>query len=149
MGQSHACVIVHLVFGTKKRHAFINDLVKSDLHAYIAGIARSEGADVYEIGGVEDHVHVLLSLPRTIAISVLAERIKSGSSKWIKTKQDDLKFFAWQQGYGIFSVSQSNLKAVRSYIQNQEEHHRKFKFQDELRLLLQKHNIQFDKRDIA
>ncbi len=148
MGQSHACVIVHLVFGTKNRHGFITTSIKNDLHAYIAGTARGEGADVYEIGGIEDHVHILLGLPRTVAISVLAEKIKSSSSKWLKMKEESLRYFAWQQGYGIFSVSHSNIETVRKYIQNQPEHHKKFKFQDELRILLQKHNIQFDERDL-
>lgn len=109
-----------------------------DLHDYMAGIARSLNSQVHEIGGIEDHVHLLLALPRTLPLSKLIEEIKKGSSKWVKTKGSFYQDFAWQNGYGAFSIGQSNFNAVRTYIQNQREHHKKVSFQDECRAFLKK-----------
>ncbi|MBH2006781.1 MAG: IS200/IS605 family transposase [Myxococcaceae bacterium] len=139
---------MHFVFSTKNRHGFIVELIRNDLYAYLAAIAHGEGANVYEIGGIEDHVHILLGLPRTMAAATMAEKLKSNSSKWFKTKRADFATFAWQQGYGVFSVSQSQLTVVRQYIQKQKEHHRNIKPKDELRVLLAKHRISFDEKDL-
>ncbi len=149
MVQSHACVNIHLVFSTKGRREFIVDAIRSDLHAYMSAISRREGADVHEVGGIEDHVHMLVHLPRTLTLASLAEKIKSGSSKWIKTKGTEFQLFAWQNGYGVFSVSQSQVPCVRRYIQEQRAHHRKWNFQEELRALLTRHGISFDERDLV
>jgi len=146
MAQSHACILLHFVFSTKNRHHFIIDFIKHDLYSYISAIARDEGADIYEIGGIEDHVHILLGLPRTMTAASMAEKLKSGSSRWVKTKRADFSTFAWQQGYGVFSVSQSQLGVVRKYIQNQEEHHKRIDPKDELRILLKKHQVSFDEK---
>jgi len=146
MAQSLANILVHIIFSTKSRRNFIQPNIKKDLHNYIAGIARSLDSHVHEIGGMEDHVHVFASLPRTIALSKLIEDIKKGSSKWIKTKGVFYNDFSWQAGYGAFSVGQSNFEALRSYIQNQEEHHKKISFQDEFRNFLNKYSIEFDEK---
>lgn len=98
------------------------------------------------IGGVEDHAHLLLNLARTISIADLVEAVKTSSSKWIKTKDDELQNFSWQTGYGVFSVSRSNLDAVHQYILNQKEHHKKKNFKDEFRGMLTKHDLEWDER---
>ena len=98
----------------------------------MAGIASQYDFIVYEMGGIEDHVHLLISLPRTLPFSKLVEEIKKGSSKWMKTQGNAYQDFAWQNGYGAFSIGQSNVDALRAYIQNQRRHHQQFSFQDEI-----------------
>ena len=146
MPQSLANILVHVIFSTKKREPFIQQEVMSDLHSYMVGIARSHGSHVHEIGGIEDHVHLMISLPRTISIGKLLEEIKKGSSKWIKTKGGNYNGFSWQRGYGAFSIGQSSFDNLRKYIQNQKEHHKKLSFQDEYRSFLKKYNIDFDEK---
>lgn len=110
----------------------------------MSAISRSYESQVHEIGGVEDHVHLLISLPRTMTLSKLVEEIKKGSSKWIKTQGKWYSNFAWQNG--AFSIGQSNYEALRSYIQNQKEHHKQITFQDEFRSFLTKYQIEFDEK---
>ena len=98
------------------------------------------------VGGVEDHVHLLCALSRTCNAAEMVKEVKRGSSLWIKTKNEDLKDFAWQNGYGIFSIGFSQIESVREYIAGQEEHHRKISFQDEFRQLLKRYEIEFDER---
>jgi putative transposase len=98
------------------------------------------------IGGVEDHVHALFSLSKNHALEKIVEEVKKGSSKWMKNEGPRIPEFFWQRGYAAFSVSQSMVEAVKRYIQNQEKHHRKMSFQDELRELFQRHDIEFDER---
>jgi REP element-mobilizing transposase RayT len=118
----------------------------NDLYAYQAGIFKQWESPAIIIGGVEDHVHALFSLSKNHALKKIAEEVKKGSSKWMKTNGPKDKDFYWQNGYAAFSVSQSNASAVRDYIQNQEEHHRTKAFQDELRALLDRHQIAYDER---
>ena len=146
MSQSLASVLVHIIFSTKKRQRWIQQEVIQDLHSYMVAISRSYGALVHEIGGIEDHVHLLISLPRTQALSKLIEEIKKGSSKWIKTKGQFYAEFSWQNGYGAFSIGQSSFDNLRKYIQNQQEHHKKISFEDEFRTFLKRYDIQFDER---
>jgi REP element-mobilizing transposase RayT len=112
----------------------------------MSGIVRQHKSYVHEIGGMEDHVHLLLSLPRTLALSKLVEEVKKSSSKWIKTRGIDYRDFSWQNGYGAFSIGQSNMDALRLYIQNQHEHHKKMTFQEEYRSFLSKYCIAFDEK---
>lgn len=107
---------------------------------------RSLDAFVHEIGGTEDHVHILVSLPRSLSLSKLVEEIKKGSSKWIKTKGEHHRLFAWQNGYGAFSIGESNYDVLKRYIQNQVEHHKNVSFQDEFRAFLKKYRISFDEK---
>jgi len=118
----------------------------NDLYAYQAGIFKQWDSPAIIIGGIEDHVHTLFSLTKNHALKKIAEEVKKGSSKWMKTDGPKNKGFYWQNGYAAFSVSQSNASAVREYIQNQEEHHRTMIFQDELRALLDRHQIAYDER---
>ncbi len=147
MSQSLARVVVHIVFSTKYRRAWLTDkLVQDELHKYLAQILIRVGCPPIVVGGVADHVHILCNLSRKIAIMDLLEEIKSSSSKWMKTKGKDFQDFYWQGGYGIFSVSESNVPEVSEYIATQEEHHKTFTFQDEFRSLCRKHGIEIDER---
>lgn len=146
MSQSLASILVHIIFSTKLRRPLIQPEIKIDLHSYIASIARSYESSVHEVGGVNDHIHLLVSLPRTLSLSKLIEEIKKGSSKWIKTKGQFFNDFSWQNGYGAFSIGQSNFDSLRKYIQNQEEHHKKISYQDEFRAFLKKYGIKHDER---
>jgi putative transposase len=146
MSQSLASILIHLIFSTKMRRPLIPQEITHDLHSYIGGIARAHGSHVLEMGGIEDHVHILLSLPRTMSLSDVIEEIKKSSSRWIKEKGSPFRDFAWQNGYGAFSIGQSNVDALRHYIQNQRVHHQTMSFQDEYRLFLKKYAIAFDER---
>jgi putative transposase len=146
MAQSLANIVIHLIFSTKDRREMITKTIQDDLNGYMAGILQNLGAPAIIIGGTKDHVHILFNLPKTLAVAKAVEEVKRGSSKWIKTKGRDFSTFAWQNGYGAFSVSESNVEAVKTYISRQEEHHKKFSFQDELRRFLEKNKIRFDEK---
>jgi len=117
-----------------------------ELYSYMAGIARIHESQVHEIGGIEDHVHLLVSLARTLPLSKLIEDIKKGSSKWIKTKGNLYTDFAWQNGYGAFSIDQSAYEDLRKYIQTQKDHHKNISFQDEYRAFLKKYHVVYDEK---
>jgi putative transposase len=147
MPQSLARVILHVVFSTKNRVPFLKDLeLRERLHAYLAGVVQHLGCEPILINGVEDHVHILCTLSRTVAIAELVEEAKKNTSRWMKERGPAQKDFYWQGGYGAFSVSQSNVDQVRAYIAGQEEHHRRLSFQDEFRALCRKHGIEIDER---
>jgi putative transposase len=129
MPQSLALVIVHLVFSTKDRRPLLGEAVRPSLHAYVATVARNAGCECYRVGGVADHVHLAVRLPRTLTIAAAVEELKTSSSKWLKMQSPGLAAFAWQRGYGAFSVSPADLDALRVYIDSQEEHHRVKTFQ--------------------
>jgi putative transposase len=146
MPQSLARLHVHLVFSTKNREPIITDAVRGALHAYMATVLQNLGCAPVLINSVEDHTHLLFDLARTVSISQAVEDVKKASSKWIKTQGPEFASFAWQSGYGAFAVSESNVEAVREYIANQREHHRKKSFQEEYRQFLERHRIAFDER---
>jgi putative transposase len=146
MPQSLANVLVHLVFSTKNRRASIVDAVRSDLHAFLAGAARSAGCECLRVGGIEDHVHLAIRLSRTVSIAALVEDLKTSSSKWMKSRSPDHVAFAWQRGYGAFSVGPRDADAVVAYIDRQVEHHRSRTFQDEYRALLERCGVEYDER---
>ncbi len=147
MPQSLARVVLHVVFSTKNRVPFLKDPdLRARLQAYMAGVLQSIGCEPILIGGVEDHVHVLCNLSRTVTISGLVEEAKTGSSKWMKEQGAAGRDFYWQGGYGSFSVSQSNVEQVRAYVAGQEAHHRQVTFQDEFRVLCRKHGVEMDER---
>lgn len=145
MSQSLVKNLLHLVFSTKHRSLWIPPAVRDGLYAYQAGIFKEWESPAIVIGGGEDHVHVLFALSKNHALIKIVEEVKKGSSKWMKTETGNVDFY-WQNGYAAFSVSQSNVEVVKQYIQNQEEHHRKMTFQDELRALLERHQVAFDER---
>lgn len=147
MPQSLDQIFVHLVFSTRKRERSLSDDVRDELHAYIAGIIRNHNGTLLKAGSVEDHIHLLLAHPRTIAPAELVKRIKTSSTKWLcEGKGERFRTFRWQAGYGIFSISPSHRASLEEYISNQAIHHRKETFQEEYRRLLQKYEIQFDER---
>ncbi len=146
MPQSLSNILVHVVFSTKHRAPLLGTEVRQELHPYLAGIARHNGCNPLQVGGTEDHVHLLITLSRTLTVAQLVEHLKTGSSKWLKTKGSNLSGFSWQGGYGAFSVGVTQTVEVVRYIQNQEEHHRKFTFQDEFRKLMGDVGLQIDER---
>ena len=146
MPQSLANFYVHLIFSTKERFPFLTKEVHPDLHAYMATVLANLNSPAVLINSVEDHVHVLFNMGRTVTLAQVVEDVKKSSSKWIKTQGPKFGQFAWQAGYGGFSVSESNVPMVAHYIRGQEEHHRVKTFQEEYREFLTKHNIQYDER---
>ena len=145
MPQSLSAVYIHLVFSTKDRRAFLRDkIVRQELHAYLGGVTKNLDCPPIEIGGVEDHVHILARFGRTVTQAEWVKELKRVSNGWLKTKGADYFDFEWQKGYADFSVSQSNLVAVGDYIRAQEEHHRVSSFQDELRIQLGKHQLEWN-----
>ncbi len=146
MPQSLSRVIVHLVFSTKERRPFLDDRIRANVHAYLATVTRNAGCDCLRVGGTEDHVHLAIHLGRTIMIAALVERLKTASSKWLKAQATELSDFAWQRGYGCFSVSPNDIEPLVHYIDNQHEHHVKHSFQDEFRKLLNKSGVEFDEK---
>ena len=128
--QSRASLHVHLVFSTKHRESVLDDGVRDALHGYMARVLRSLNCPAVLINSVEDHVHVLFELSRTVAVATVAEEIKKASSKWMKTKGAAYAGFAWQAGYGAFAVSEANVPAVRAYIAKQREHHQRHRLED-------------------
>lgn len=147
MPQSLSSVYLHLVFSTKNREPFfLNPGIRSEVHSYLGGISKQLDCPPVIVGGVEDHVHLLARMGRGISQSDWVKEVKRVSSVWIKTRCPDMPNFGWQSGYGVFSVSSSNVEAVRIYIAGQEEHHRKKSFMDEVRTLLGKHGVEWDER---
>jgi REP element-mobilizing transposase RayT len=147
MPQSLANVLVHIVFSTKDRRAYFQDRVfRAEMHRYLAEVSNRLDCPAIEVGGVEDHVHLLGAQARTITLADWIKETKRITSIWIKERRPDLGDFHWQGGYGAFSVSQSQIEHVMRYIRDQETHHRTMTYQDELRLLLRKHKIEFDER---
>ena len=147
MPQSLADIVIHIVFSTKNRAPFLKSPdVRQHLDAYIVGTLKNLDCPSVITRSVEDHIHILCHLSRTMAVAQLVKEIKATSSAWLKDQGPGLHDFYWQAGYGAFSVSRSNVEQVIHYIANQEEHHRKRTFQEEFRLLLERHGIQFDER---
>jgi len=143
MPQSLAQLYVHLVFSTKERVALIPITAQPGLHAYLAGILNSIDCPAIQVGGVADHVHLLFRLSKNRALADAARHTKVESSKWMKDRSG-VRMFAWQAGYGAFSVSASHVDSVADYIRNQAEHHRSRSFKDEFRTLLKRYNLKFD-----
>ena len=148
MPHSFSHILIHYIFSTKNRQRFLTDDIRQRIFNYMGGIARRNDIQPQIIGGVEDHVHMLVLVPKTLSIADAVKLIKGGSSKWIHKAFPRLKNFAWQVGYGAFSVSLSNKENVVHYIQHQEEHHRKMTFKEEFIEFLEKHNIEYDERYI-
>lgn len=147
MPQSLARIVLHLIFSTKNRAPFLRDAsLRARLHAYMAGVLQDIGCEPILINGVEDHVHILCNLSRTVTIADLVEEVKKSPSMWMKKQGHQHRDFYWQAGYGAFAVSQSNVEQVRAYVAAQEEHHRDMSFQDEFRTMCRKHGITIDER---
>lgn len=147
MPQSLVQLYVHLVFSTKDRARHLTNLDhRSALYKYLRGIFDNLNSPVVEIGGIEDHIHILCRFSGGLSIQSLLMEVKRDSSKYLKTLSPELSEFYWQRGYGAFSVSPSHVPQLIEYIRNQAEHHKKESFQDEFRRLLKKYKIEFDER---
>src|SRR5881392_300898 len=148
MPQSLSAVYIHLGFSTKDRRPLLRDKPTRDaLHSYLGGVTKQLDCPPILVGGVEDHVHLLARFGRSITQAEWVKELKRVSNLWLK-EEAKLADFEWQAGYADFSVSQSNLEQVKTYIANQESHHRKLSFQDEVRALLMKHKVEWDERYI-
>ena len=145
MPQSLSAVYIHLVFSTKDRYPFLRDKgIREELHSFLGGVSKTLHCPTLIVGGVEDHIHLLSRFGRTISQAEWVKELKRVSSLWLKEQR--VRGFAWQGGYADFSVSPSNIERVKAYIANQEEHHKKIGFQDELRELLRCHGLEWDER---
>lgn len=143
MSQSLIKNLVHIVFSTKKRNSWLDKKISLELYPYIAAILKHYDCAPHKIGGVENHIHILCELSRNYAAKKVLEEIKTGSSKWIKTKSEKYRDFYWQNGYGVFSISPSHQSVVSDYIANQEEHHKKVSYENELIELFKKYDIAY------
>ena len=146
MPQSLSRILIHLVFSTKNRERTLTPEIQTELHSYLAGTLDNIKCPSLQVGGVQDHVHLLFGLSRTHTIAEVVETVKTSSSRWIKSKGSELVAFHWQSGYGAFSVSQSDADVVVTYIRNQAKHHQQMTFQDEYRRLLERYQVAFDER---
>jgi putative transposase len=147
MAQSLSRIWAHLIFSTKDRFPFLSDeAIRRDMHAYLATVLRSHDCETLSVGGARDHVHALFALSRKYSIAEIVKEVKRTSSGWIKVISRTHSKFHWQNGYGAFSVSQSHLEQVLSYIERQEQHHRRVTFKNEYRAFLKRYGIEYDER---
>lgn len=146
MANTYTCLHYHIIFSTKNREPWLVPDIEHRIWEFIGGIARAHRMTALQVGGVEDHIHALVNGPPTIAPSQIAQYLKGDSSKWIHEESPALENFWWQDGYGAFTVSTSNIPKVINYIQNQRQHHRKRTFQEEYLEFLRENGIDYDER---
>jgi putative transposase len=146
MANTFTCLHYHIVFSTKHREPWLRPELQERAWAYLGGIARQHDLTPLLVGGMDDHIHILLGMPATFTVSEALKRIKGGSSGWIKENLTGCRGFAWQDGYGAFTVSKSAESDVKDYIARQQEHHRVRTFQEGYLALLQRHGITYDER---
>ena len=142
MSHSYLCCLLHIVFTTADRRPWIRDEMRDRLHAYLGGIARENGMTALAVGGVSDHIHVLLSLGRTMSPAKAVQLLKAGSSKWVNESFPARERFSWQEGYGAFSIGASQRDKTITYIRRQPEHHKRISFEEEFKKLLAAYGIQ-------
>ena len=146
MPDSYAALYYHIVFSTKQREPWISQVIEEQVWSYVGGIADKWGMAPLQIGGLDDHLHVIVAMPPTMTVSRAVQLLKGGSSHWFRSTFPELEAFGWQDGYGAFTVSKSQLPAAITYVRNQRERHRKIGFEGEYRALLDRHGIQYEKR---
>jgi REP element-mobilizing transposase RayT len=146
MAQTLVSLMVHVIFSTKNRERFITPEIEPEVYAYIGGILKNHESRLLGAGGTSDHVHLLISQSKNVSLSSLMKDVKKDSSSWIKTKGNQFRNFHWQDGYGAFSLRQSDIPELNKYIANQKEHHRKRSFREELIQFLQDEGIAYDER---
>ena len=146
MPGTYSNLLLHIVFSTKHRDPFIDEALEPRLYDYLGGVIRGQRGILYEIGGMPDHLHLLVRWRPDASISDLMRRLKGNSSKWIHETFPERRAFAWQEGYSVFSVSQRLVDKASQYIRNQKEHHKTVSFVDELLKLLRSNNVEFDER---
>jgi REP element-mobilizing transposase RayT len=148
MAGTFTALYYHLVFSTKHRQPFLGDTIRPRLFEFLGGITRKDDGVLIKAGGVEDHLHLLVSLPPKLAPSDHLRALKSKSSRWLKDNFEEIPDFGWQEGFGAFTVSLSNIEDVSAYIADQREHHRKKTFKEEFREFLKKHKLDYDEKTI-
>jgi len=148
MAGKHISLLIHFVWSTAGREPWISSAWEDDLYRFCGGILRKKNAKLLEAGGTSDHIHLYTSLPSTVSLAEIVNVIKSNSSRWIHEEIPHRRGFAWQEGYGAFSVSKSSESDVMRYIRRQKEHHRRHNFKSEFIELLDRHGIEYDKRYI-
>ena len=146
MANTFTSLHYHVIFSTKHREPWIPRDQEERLWAYLAGIAQQHKLKPLLVGGIEDHINILLGMPPTITVSEALKSIKGGSSGWLKENLPDCRGFGWQDGYAAFAVRKSQLGEVEDYIRKQREHHRFKTFQEEYRVFLERHEIPYDER---
>ena len=146
MSSSHCNLLYHIVFSTKDREPWMAASIRPRIHEYLGGAVRGEGGIALIVNGTADHVHILAKLRQDKAISRLIGELTANSSGWISRTLRDAAGFAWQEGYGAFTVSESQVPKVRRYIERQEEHHRTVSFLEEFKVILRAHGLPFDER---
>jgi len=146
MPQSFCQIYVHIIFSTKNRQRWLDDTIRSRVHAHLATLARDCGCPHVHIGGPDDHVHMLVDLGKKTGPVPLIAKVKQESSKFVKTLGPEYRGFYWQSGYGAFSVGPTRVQDVEAYIDNQVEHHRRQTFQDEFRAFLDRYGVAYDER---
>jgi REP element-mobilizing transposase RayT len=146
MAQTLASLLIHIIFSTKNREQLITPEIEPELFAYIGGILKNHESRLLDAGGTADHVHLLVSQSKNIALSSLMKDVKKDSSSWIKTKDRRYRDFHWQDGYGAFSIRQADTPELNKYIAGQKEHHRKRTFQEELIAFLDEYGMTYDER---
>ena len=146
MAHTYTSFLVHIIFSTRDRQPYLDGDVGARVFAYMGGILRELGSTALLINGPGDHVHGLVTLPSTVSLSDLMRTLKTNSSRWVHEQWPQHKSFAWQTGYGAFSVSRSNAEEVERYIANEQEHHRHVSFQEEYLAFLKRHGVAFDPR---
>jgi REP element-mobilizing transposase RayT len=148
MAHSYTSSLYHCIFSTKGRRRFIDEELQARLWPFMGGIARKNRMKAMTIGGIADHVHILLSIPSTLSIAKAVQLIKGGASAWVHEIFPRHRAFAWQEGYGAFSLGISQVDRTIAYIESQREHHRRKSFQEEFLAFLKKHHIEYDERYI-
>jgi REP element-mobilizing transposase RayT len=146
MANTYVALHYHIVFSTKNRERWITADIEERVWSYLAGIATQHGMLVLKIGGLEDHLHLVVGVPPALPVSKAVQLVKGGSSRWIRVTFPDLEAFGWQEGYGAFTVSKSELPKTNSYVARQRERHLRQTFQDEFRGLLDRHDVEYDER---
>jgi REP element-mobilizing transposase RayT len=146
MANTFTSLHFHIVFSTKNRERWLDAKMEEEIWRYLGGICRAHKIKALQIGGVEDHVHLLLGLPPTLALSNVVKRIKGESSKWLSSEKKDMAGFAWQEGYGAFTIGKSQVPDTIADIQDQRKHHRKVTFEDEYRKFLHFHEIEAEEK---
>jgi REP element-mobilizing transposase RayT len=146
MPDTYTSLSYHIVFSTKSREPWITADIEQRVWSFLGGIANKHGMTPRRIGGLEDHLHIVIDVPPTLAVSKAVQLLKGGSSRWMRQTFPELESFSWQDGYGAFTVSHSQLPATIKYVERQRERHKTWSFQEEYRALLERHAVRFDER---
>ena len=146
MGQSLSAIYIHLIFSTRGRESLFDETTQTKLWQYLGGICNGTGCIPVQIGGTDNHVHLLVVLSRNIAVMELVRKLKADSANWLKRVDEKYQSFGWQTGYGAFSVNPAECGKVIEYILNQKQHHEKRNFCDELRLFLKKYSVDYNEK---